>query len=44
MSLKSNETGECIKEICVISVNFEIPMFNVTHLSVQYLKIANQTG
>lgn len=32
----------CRKEIGPISVNFEVPLFNVSHLQIKYLRIEGQ--
>ena len=44
ISLKNPNASECRKEIGPISMGFEIPMYTVSRLAVQYLKIANPTG
>jgi AP-4 complex subunit mu-1 len=41
INLRGNNAQECQKEVGPISMNFEIPMYNVSRLQVQYLKIAN---
>jgi len=43
MTLKNPTAAECRKEIGPISMNFEIPMYNVSNLQVKYLKIASTT-
>ena len=40
ISLKTGSASESRKEIGPISMNFEIPMYNVSALQVKYLKIA----
>ena len=40
ITLKNPTATECRKESGPISVNFEIPMYNVSNLQVKYLKIA----
>lgn len=40
ITLKNPTATECRKEIGPISMNFEIPMYNVSNLQVKYLKIA----
>ena len=44
ITLKNPNAAECRKEIGPVSINFEIPMYNVSRLAVQYLKIANPTN
>lgn len=44
MNFSSTKAAECRKEVGPISIAFEIPMFNVSRLKVQYLKIANISG
>ena len=41
ITLKTPTATECRKEIGPISMNFEIPMYNVSNLQVKYLKIAS---
>lgn len=41
ISLKNPTASESRKEVGPVSMNFEIPMYNVSRLAVQYLKIAN---
>jgi AP-4 complex subunit mu-1 len=41
ITLKNPTATECRKEIGPISMNFEIPMYNVSNLQVKYLKIAS---
>mmetsp|Transcript_4578 Transcript_4578/g.3083 ORF Transcript_4578/g.3083 Transcript_4578/m.3083 type:complete len:208 (+) Transcript_4578:729-1352(+) len=44
IQLQTPTATECRKEIGPISINFEIPMYNVSRLAVKYLKIANPQG
>ncbi len=39
ITLKSDTASKARKEIGPITLNFEIPMFNVSKLQVKYLKI-----
>ena len=41
ITLKNPNAAECRKEVGPISMNFEIPMYNVSNLQVKYLKIAS---
>ena len=41
ITLKNPTATECRKEVGPISMNFEIPMYNVSNLQVKYLKIAS---
>ena len=41
VGLKTATATESRKEVGPISMQFEIPMYNVSRLQVQYLKIAN---
>jgi AP-4 complex subunit mu-1 len=43
ITLKTPTAAESRKEIGPISMNFEIPMYNVSNLQVKYLKIASTT-
>ena len=43
ITLKNSTASTARKEIGPVSLNFEIPMFNVSKLQVKYLKIQNDT-
>ena len=44
LSLDTACTSQTRKEIGPVSMNFEIPMFNVSNLQVRYLRIADGGG
>lgn len=44
IGLRNPNAAECRKEVGPVSCSFEIPMYNVSRLKVQYLKIANPQG